>query len=278
MRPVPPQRILDAVGWREDYPFMGRMGRKRWKRYVHYHRRDRAGRPVLFVDFDRASHEVPPSATSELVRAILSQVEYGVNTKLGDGAHRSEQLCVVVKCTETSILKANRILSILRPTVQALQRAYPERLGELFLVGMPGVIGAVVGMVKRLLPTRTQATTAQLPCCVTRPWREARLTPAHVSRPQSKLYLVNQFDPRLPPLPGVGPGPKRHPATPGTPGDRDRAVQTAASMPMRPRGSIAAAGPSMRAALVPGVEARGGQRSERPDTQAGLKAMRRCKR
>lgn len=64
---------MDAAEWRAHYPFLTRPERRRWKKYVFFHKRDAARRPVLFFNFDRAALELPASETSELVRAIVSQ-------------------------------------------------------------------------------------------------------------------------------------------------------------------------------------------------------------
>ena len=171
------RRVVEAAEWREGFDFLGRADRRWWKKYVLFFKRDKYRRPVLFVNFDRAAADLKAGDTPDLVQAIVSQIEHGVNTKLGNGPGAPEQIVVVVKCTESSLLRAKRMVAVLRPTVATLQKAYPERLGQLYLVGMPGVVGAVVSLMRSLLPARTQ----------------------------SKVRVVNQFDPELPPLPGLAP-------------------------------------------------------------------------
>lgn len=214
-------RVVHAVEWRSSYPFMPRAERRRWKRYARYHRRDAHRRPVLYVDLDVAFSELPNHDTPLLVRAVVTQMEVGCNQRLSNAPGDPERFCVVVKCCEASLLKVNRLIAVLRPTTSIMQANYPERLGQLFLVGMPGVLGAVVGVVRRVLPERTR----------------------------EKLLVVNQFDPRLPAVPSTEEDPSSTIAESlvgGARGERGGLVRQSAVQEGAPRLGTAGVGQSGR--------------------------------
>lgn len=157
----------EAVNWRASYPFLSDEALLPWKRYVQWSGRDKEGRPALFISLGSflvpsrgpsgaESPAVTPQMKAELVRAIVTQVENGVNRWLKNSPGRAEQLVVVLWCNNLGILRTAASIGTVQELAITLTKNYPSRLGKLFVVELPQVLSYTLKAVKQALPPVTR--------------------------------------------------------------------------------------------------------------------------
>ncbi|XP_071708037.1 uncharacterized protein [Rutidosis leptorrhynchoides] len=143
--------VKKTIRWRQKYTLLSPQELEYWGNLVFWHGSDRMQRPCLFIRVGIAGSELASGGQAQFVRAVVSQVEYGVINLL-DAEH--SQITVLMDCEGLSPfgfpIKTFRHCAIL------LQDHYPNRLGCLLVVRLPSIARMITQTLFQVLTPRTQ--------------------------------------------------------------------------------------------------------------------------
>lgn len=143
--------VKKTIQWREKYTLLSQQELKAWGNLVFWHGSDLMQRPTLIIRVGLAVSDLGSNGQSQFVRAIVSQVEYGVLNLL-DAEH--PQLTVVMDCHGLSPFGFP--IQTFRSCANLLQDHYPNRLGCLLVVRLPSVARLITQTLFQVLKPRTQ--------------------------------------------------------------------------------------------------------------------------
>ncbi|KAF5770870.1 putative CRAL-TRIO lipid binding domain-containing protein [Helianthus annuus] len=142
--------VKKTILWRQTYGLFSPQELDAWANFVFWHGSDSMQRPCLIVRIGLAA-DLASIAQAQFVRAVVSQVEYGVINLL-DAEH--PQVTVLMDCDGLSSFGIP--VKTLRSCAVLLQDHYPERLGCLLVVRLPSVARVITQTLFQVLKPRTQ--------------------------------------------------------------------------------------------------------------------------
>lgn len=143
--------VKKTIRWRQKYTLLSPQELEAWVNLVFWHGSDVMQRPCLIIRVGLAGPNLVSNGRSQFVRAVVSQVEYGVLNLL-DAEH--PQLTVLMDCEGLSPFGFP--VQTFRSCVVLLQDHYPNRLGCLLVVRLPSVARLITQTLFQVLKPRTQ--------------------------------------------------------------------------------------------------------------------------
>ncbi|KAK1409482.1 hypothetical protein QVD17_36008 [Tagetes erecta] len=142
--------VKETIHWRQKYSLFSPQELEAWAKFVFWHGSDVMQRPCLIVRIGLAA-DLTSNGQEQFVRAVVSQVEYGVLNLL-DAEH--PQITVLMDCEGLSCFGIP--VKTIRSCAVLLQDHYPERLGCLLVVRLPPVVRVISQTLFQVLTPRTQ--------------------------------------------------------------------------------------------------------------------------
>ncbi|KAK9061199.1 hypothetical protein SSX86_018379 [Deinandra increscens subsp. villosa] len=142
--------VEKTIRWRQTYGLFSPQELEAWANFVFWHGSDMMQRPCLIIRIGLAA-DLASNGQEQFVRAVVSQVEYGVLNLL-DAEH--PQITVLMDCEGLSPFGIP--VKTLRSCTVLLQDHYPNRLGCLLVVRLPSVARVVSQTLFHVLKPRTQ--------------------------------------------------------------------------------------------------------------------------
>ncbi|KAI3793354.1 hypothetical protein L1987_35971 [Smallanthus sonchifolius] len=142
--------VKKTIQWREKFSLFTPQELEAWANLVFWHGSDVMQRPCLIIRIGLAA-DLPSNGQAQFVRAVISQVEYGVLNLL-DAEH--PQITVLMDCDGLSPFGIP--VKTLRSCAVLLQDHYPNRLGCLLVVRLSSVARVITQTLFQVLKPRTQ--------------------------------------------------------------------------------------------------------------------------
>ncbi|XP_076903602.1 uncharacterized protein LOC143558707 [Bidens hawaiensis] len=142
--------VKKTIRWRQTYRLFLPQEFEAWANLVFWHGSDTMQRPCLIMRIGLAA-DLASSGQEQFVRAVVSQVEYGVLSLL-DTEH--SQITVLMDCDGLSPFGIP--VKTFRSCAVLLQDHYPNRLGSLLVVRLPSVARVITQTLFQVLKPRTQ--------------------------------------------------------------------------------------------------------------------------
>lgn len=143
--------VKKTIQWRQKYTLLSPQELKAWGNLVFWHGSDLMQRPTLIIRVGLAGSHLGSNGQAQFVKAVVSQVEFGVLNLL-DVEH--PQLTVLMDCHGLSPFGFP--VQTFRSCAVLLQDHYPNRLGCLLVVRLPSVARIITQTLFQVLKPRTQ--------------------------------------------------------------------------------------------------------------------------
>lgn len=143
--------VKKTIRWRQKYALFSPQELEAWANLVFWHGSDVMQRPCLILRIGPAVSDLASNGQALFVKAVVSQVEYGVLNLL-DVEHR--QITVLMDCEGLSPFAFP--VKTFRSCAVLLQDHYPNRLGCLLVVRLPSVARVITQTLFQVLKPRTQ--------------------------------------------------------------------------------------------------------------------------
>ncbi|KAK4762444.1 hypothetical protein SAY86_008212 [Trapa natans] len=143
--------VKKTIRWRDAYRILTEEELKMWSNILFWHGFDVKDRPCLVVRLGQACLSLLSHDRPRFAQAVISQVEYGV-LRLVDA--KTSQITVLVDCEGLPTYKIP--VHMMRYCFSLLQDHYPNRLGYLFVIRLPGVVRFVTQTLIQVLRPSTR--------------------------------------------------------------------------------------------------------------------------
>ncbi|KAJ0558355.1 putative CRAL-TRIO lipid binding domain-containing protein [Helianthus annuus] len=142
--------VKKTILWRQKYHLYSPQELEAWVNMVFWHGSDVMQRPCLIIRV-RLAAALTSNGQAQFVRAVVSQVEYGVLNLL---APERPQMTVLLDCEGLSPFGFP--VTTFRSCAILLQDHYPNRLGSLLVVRLPSVARVITQTLFQVLKPRTR--------------------------------------------------------------------------------------------------------------------------
>ncbi|GJW33328.1 phosphatidylinositol/phosphatidylcholine transfer protein SFH11-like protein [Tanacetum coccineum] len=143
--------VKKTIRWRQKYSLFSPQELEDWVNLVFWHQSDVMQRPCLIIRVGLAGSALALKGQAQFVKAVVSQVEYGVLNLL-DAEH--PQMTVLMDCGGLSPFGFP--VKTFRSCALLLQDHYPNRLGCLLVVRLPSVARVITQTLFQVLKPRTR--------------------------------------------------------------------------------------------------------------------------